>query len=247
MYKVLHNNNQGDFQRRELNDCLFLYKHIHSKYNLTTANPFSFHVPERRTRSASKHIMHVPMSRVDVTKKGFVSRVSSSYNQLHESCDVFGAKTLNCFRRQLIKFAKLYFLFFIFLNCEHLMCSCWSVVTSSNCFVNLSVFIVFVCSLGCLLVCLCLSCCWCLCCFYFCLFVCLFVCLLVCFCLFVCLFVCLLYLLGFRVLFCLCILTSCVCFNVRCVFVYLLVFPGLFDVGFGVLFLSTYNNVFINV
>ena len=121
MYKVLHNYNQGDVtylemcklfslptlaQRRTVNDCLFLYKHIHSKYNLTTANPFSFHVPERRTRSASKHIMHVPMSRVDVTKKGFVSRVSSSYNQLHESCDVFGAKTLNCFRRQLIKFAK---------------------------------------------------------------------------------------------------------------------------------------------
>ena len=57
-------------QRRKVNDCLFLYKHIHSKYNLTTANPFSFHVPERCTRSASKHIMHVPMSRVDVTKKG---------------------------------------------------------------------------------------------------------------------------------------------------------------------------------
>ena len=39
-------------------------------------------------------------------------------------------------------------------------------------------------------------------------------------------------------------LTTCLCFNVRCVFVYLLMFPGLFYVGFGVLFLSIYSNVF---
>ena len=40
--------------RRIVNDCLFLYKHFNNRYNLADANPFSLHVPQRRTRSAAK-------------------------------------------------------------------------------------------------------------------------------------------------------------------------------------------------
>ena len=115
MYKVLHNDHRNRSyselcdlfklstltQRRTVTDCLFLYRLIHSQYNVP--NPFSLHVPERRTRSASKHILHVPRCRVEVTKQGFVSRISNTYNRLHEKCDVFGAPTLNSFRKQVYR------------------------------------------------------------------------------------------------------------------------------------------------
>ena len=87
--------------RRTVNDCLFLHKHFHNHYSLTDANPFSLHVPVRRTRFANEHILHVPRSRVEVTKRGFVSRISSTYNGLHGRCDVFGVAGLASFRTQI--------------------------------------------------------------------------------------------------------------------------------------------------
>ena len=86
--------------RRDINDCLSLYKHFHNCYNLTDANPYSLYAPARRTRHAPKHIFHVPWSRTEVTKRGFVSRISTTYNGLHGNCDVFGAPSINSFRRQ---------------------------------------------------------------------------------------------------------------------------------------------------
>ncbi len=65
-------------QRRTINDCLFLYKHIHNHFNLTDANPYCLHVPQRHTRSTTNHILLVPWSWVEVTKQGFVSRISSA-------------------------------------------------------------------------------------------------------------------------------------------------------------------------
>ena len=89
--------------RRIVNDCLFLYKHFNNRYNLADSNPFSLHVPQRRTRSAANHILHVPWSRVEATRQGFVTRISSTYNRLHGGCDVFGMPTVRCFRTQLYK------------------------------------------------------------------------------------------------------------------------------------------------
>ena len=86
--------------RRSVNDCLFLYKHFHNHFNMTDANPFSLHVSTRRTRLAKEHILHVPWSRIEVTKRGFVSRIPSTYNALHGRCDVFGAASLGSFRGQ---------------------------------------------------------------------------------------------------------------------------------------------------
>ena len=87
--------------RRSVNDCLFLYKHFHNLFNVTDANPFSLHVHTRRTRLANEHILHVPRSRVEVTKRGLVSRMSSTYNGLHGRCDVFGVASLGSFRNQI--------------------------------------------------------------------------------------------------------------------------------------------------
>ena len=87
--------------RRSVNDCLFLYKHFHNLFNVTDANPFSLHVHTRRTRLANEHILHVPRSRVEVTKRGLVSRISSTYNGLHGRCDVFGVASLGSFRNQI--------------------------------------------------------------------------------------------------------------------------------------------------
>ena len=86
--------------RRDINDCLFLYKHLHNYYNLTDANPYNLYAPARRTRHAPKHVLHVPWSRIDVTRRGFVSRISTTYNGLHGKCDVFGAPSVHSFRRQ---------------------------------------------------------------------------------------------------------------------------------------------------
>ena len=42
--------------RRDINDCLFLYKHLHNCYNLTDANPYNLYAPARRTRHAPKQL-----------------------------------------------------------------------------------------------------------------------------------------------------------------------------------------------
>ena len=89
--------------RRDVNDCLFLYKYFHNRFSITEVNPFSLYVPVRRTRYANEHIFHVPWSRVEVTKRGFISRISSTYNGLHGACDVFGAPSLNMFRSQVLR------------------------------------------------------------------------------------------------------------------------------------------------
>ena len=89
--------------RRTVNDCLYLYKHFHNRFSLTDVNPFSLNVPNRRTRSAPKHILHVPWSQVEASKRGFISRITKAYNRLHGECDVFGAPTLKCFRQQVNK------------------------------------------------------------------------------------------------------------------------------------------------
>ena len=86
--------------RRDVNDCLFLYKHFHNHFTITDANPYSLNAPTRRTRHAHKHIFHVPWSRIEVTKRGFISRIPTTYNGLHGKCDVFGAPSLNSFRKQ---------------------------------------------------------------------------------------------------------------------------------------------------
>ena len=121
MFRTLHNNNNLNLgnpsytelcelynlpsllQRRTVNDCLFLYKHIHNVFNLTDANPYQLHVPTHRTRAAVNHVLHVPWSRVEVTKRGFISRIASTYNRLHGTCDVFGARSVNIFRREIYK------------------------------------------------------------------------------------------------------------------------------------------------
>lgn len=89
-------------QRRILNDCLFLYRSFHNHFSNTEFNPFALHVPNRNTRQSIKHILYVPRNRVDVTKRGFLSRISSTYNSIHGSCDVFGAPSLNSFRGQVL-------------------------------------------------------------------------------------------------------------------------------------------------
>ena len=89
--------------RRNVNDCLFLYKHLHNHFTVTDSNPFGLHTPTVRTRHAREHILHVPRSRIEVTKRGFVSRISSTYNGLHGTCDVFGAPSHNSFRKQVYK------------------------------------------------------------------------------------------------------------------------------------------------
>ena len=90
-------------QRRTLNDCLFLYKSFHNHFSNTEFNPFGLHVPNRNTRQSNKHILYVPRNRVNVTKRGFLSRISSTYNSIHGSCEVFGAPSLNYFRRQVLR------------------------------------------------------------------------------------------------------------------------------------------------
>ena len=66
--------------RRDVNECLFLYKHFHNRFTITDANPFSLHVPALRTRHAHKHILHVPWNRIEVTKRG--EAISTTYNGL---------------------------------------------------------------------------------------------------------------------------------------------------------------------
>ena len=44
--------------------------------------------------------LHVPWSRIHVTRRVFVSRISTTYNGLHGKCDVFGAPSVHSFRRQ---------------------------------------------------------------------------------------------------------------------------------------------------
>ena len=117
MYKVLNKNTNNNYDldyfmlcdlyrlptlehRRSVNDCLFLYRFFHNIYTITDSNPFCLHVPVRRTRHAQEHILHIPRSRVEVTKRGFISRISSTYNRLHGMCDVFGAPSVKSFRRQ---------------------------------------------------------------------------------------------------------------------------------------------------
>ena len=89
--------------RRIVNDCLFLYKCFHNHFSTTDCNPFSLHVSNRRTRHANEHILHVPRNRVEVTKRGFISRISSTYDGLHETCDVFEAPSLNSFHTQVVR------------------------------------------------------------------------------------------------------------------------------------------------
>ena len=48
-------------------------------------------------------ILHVPWSRMEASKRGFISRITTAYNRLHGECDVFGAPTLKCFRQQVNK------------------------------------------------------------------------------------------------------------------------------------------------
>ena len=93
--------------RRIVNDCLFLYKCFHNHFSTADCNPFSLHVSNRRRvqgMHADEHILHVPRNRVEVTKRGFISRISSTYNGLHETCDVFGApSSLNSFRTRVFR------------------------------------------------------------------------------------------------------------------------------------------------
>ena len=83
------------YDRRIVNDCVFLYKHTNNCYNLTDANPFSLHVPQCCTKSAANHIVHIPWSRVEATKQGFVSSISSTYNLQPTTDAVF---VLNCIK-----------------------------------------------------------------------------------------------------------------------------------------------------
>ena len=86
--------------RRCVNYCLFSYKHFPDHFSNTDANPYCLYAPVRWTRYANGHIFHVPRSRVEVTKRCFISRISSTYNRLHGMCDVFGASSVSSCRRQ---------------------------------------------------------------------------------------------------------------------------------------------------
>ena len=107
---ISHNQNNIDFKfpiksplsRRIFNDQIFLFKCLTSTFDCELVSYFSLRAPVRILRN--NDVLHVPLSRVNILKNGFISRLSSSYNNLvqaNPSLDLFNSD-LPTFRRSIL-------------------------------------------------------------------------------------------------------------------------------------------------